>query len=186
MLTGLRFDLCVIGFLIIPSYLFYLISYVEKLAQFAVICNHIYRIGILVTVFLIFHFNLPFLSTNLPYDIPYWMRWEDYQSVFLIDCKMCYWDFNYMSQVQPIQIISGLVFLLILFVGFMPWGNFSKEFSIRREVLFFIVLLLLARGNIGQHHLRYEDSVWHKDTLINELSNNLLWLLDKTKSDRRP
>jgi hypothetical protein len=186
MITGLRFDLCVIGFLLLPSYLLYLMSYSEKWRQVSHWLNHLYKIITLVAIILVFHFNLPFVAVNLPFDIPYWMRWEDYQSLFFLsDCKVCFWDFDYMAQVYPIQIISGLMFIVVLFGSFSQWQYFSKEFSWRREFLFLVFIALMARGKLGEHHLRYEDSVWHKNPLVNELSNNPLWLIDKAKIYRR-
>ena len=65
LLIGLRFDLCVLGFIIIPSYLMYWISYIEKLKRVCVVVNQIYKVGILLIVFIVFYFNLPFMSVNL-------------------------------------------------------------------------------------------------------------------------
>ncbi len=185
LLVGLRFDLCVIGFFIIPSYFLYWISYLEKLKPACVLVNQAYKVAILLTVFTVLYFNLPFMSVNLPFDLPFWMRWEDYQSILFINCSSCYWDYEYVSRIYPIQILTGLVFLLVLFGSFSRWNFFTRDFSLRREALFIVAIGLMARGNLGQQHLRYEDSIWHKSVLINELSNNPLWLLDKLKSDRR-
>lgn len=180
-LTGFRFDLCVIGFLLIPSYVLYLASYWEKISLPCQLVNQLYKVIVVVAIFFIFHFNIPFLATNVPFDIPYWMRWEDYRSVFFLDCKVCYWDYNYLERIHPAQIISGLMYLLIIFGIFSRWTYFTKKYNFRRDLLFFIAIILMARGKIGQHHLRYEDSLWHNNSLVNELSNNPLWLMNKSK-----
>lgn len=183
--TGLRFDLCIIGFLLLPSYFFYILSYSQKLFGTCVFLNQIYKVVVLGLIFLVFHFNLPFFAQNSRFDLPFWMRWEDYQSLFLIDCQICYWDYNYLEQVIPIQIIAGFIFMLILFASVSRWRALADRFNWKREILFFAAIFLMARGNLGQYHLRYEDSVWHSNPLVNELSNNPLWLMDKVKSDRR-
>lgn len=179
---GMRFDLCVLGFLLIPMFLLYLVSYIQKLRTVCFVFGQIYKALALATIFIVFHFNIPFLSKNAPFDIPYWMHWPDYRSLFLLDCKVCYWDFDYQSSIHPLQIVSGLMMLLILFSLVSQWKYFSDKFNPNRELLFFVLLVLMARGKVGEHHLRYEDSVWHKNPIINTLSNNPLWLIDKIRN----
>ncbi len=182
MIWGLRFDVCVLGFLLVPVYVLYLVSYVETLRRYCYLLGQIYKAAALIGIFLVFHFNIPFLDKNVPFDVAYWMHWSDYRSVFFLDCRVCYWDYDYMSSVHPLQIVSGLMMLLILFSLFSRWTFFSEKFSLKREVLFFILLAIMARGKVGEHHIRYEDSVWHQHPLMNTLSNNPLWLIDKTRN----
>lgn len=182
MFWGLRFDLSVVGFLLLPIYVLYFISHIEILRRYCYLLGQIYKVSVLVGVFLVFHFNIAFLDTNVPFDVAYWMHWPDYRSIFFLDCKVCYWDYDYLSSVRPMQIVNGLMLLLILFGIFSRWAYFSDRFNIKREVLFFVALALMARGKIGKHHIRYEDSVWHSHPLINTLSNNPLWLIDKTRN----
>lgn len=183
LVLGFRFDLCVIGFLLIPIYLLYWVAYIPKLRTFAYLIAQAYKLLALLVTFLIFHFNIPFISKNTPFDLPYWMHWPDYKSMLFLDCTTCFWDYDYMSTVYPLQIVSGVMFLIVVFGFFSGWNFFSEKMSFKREILIFSALVLMARGKVGQHHLRYEDSIWHKDALINTLSNNPLWLMDKI---RRP
>lgn len=180
--TGLRFDLCVVGFLTIPSYLFYVISYNEKLNAVCIILNSAYRANIVLLAATIININIPFMAANSAFDVPHWMRWEDYLSLLGIDCRYCYRDYFYNGTAYPIQILSALMFFLIFLSAFSKWTFFSKGFSWRREVFFIVLIGLMARGKLGQHHLRYEDSLWHSNALLNELSNNPLWLIDKRKN----
>jgi len=179
---GIRFDLCVLGFLVIPIFLLYLLSYIQKLRSACFAIGQIYKALALVAIFIVFHFNIPFLAKNAPFDIPYWMHWADYRSLFFLDCRVCYWDLDYQSTLHPLQIVSGLMMLLILYSLVSQWKYFSDTFNPKREVLFFVLLALMARGKVGEHHLRYEDSIWHKNPLINTLSNNPLWLIDKVRN----
>lgn len=179
---GIRFDLCVIGFLMIPIFFLYLVSYIRRLRPFCFFTGQLYKALVLVMVFLVLHFNIPFMDKNIPFDVPYWMHWSDYRSVFFLDCSVCYWDYHYQATILPLQIISGLMLLLILFSLFSRWQYFSDKLNPKREVLFFVLLALMARGKVGEHHLRYEDSIWHKHPLINSLSNNPLWLIDKIRN----
>lgn len=181
-LWGIRFDLCVIGFLLIPIFLLYWLSYIQKIRTFCFAMGHIYKAAVLICVFLVFHFNIPFMDKNIPFDVPYWMHWPDYRSLFFLDCTTCYWDYHYQSTIHPLQIGSGLIMLLILFGLFSRWQYFSDTFNPKRELLFFVLLVLVARGKVGEHHLRYEDSIWHKHPLMNSLSNNPLWLIDKVRN----
>jgi hypothetical protein len=181
-LVGLRFDVCVLGFFLIPIYILYLVSYIEKIRKFIFGIAYVYKSLIILLTFLIFHLNIPFMAKNAPFDLPYWMHWPDYRSLVFLDCKVCYWDYGYQNSIYPIQIVSGLIFLLILFSLFSRWRYFSDSFNWKREVLFFVLLSLMARGKVGEHHLRYEDSLWHKAPLLNSLSNNPLWLIDKIRN----
>tara|TARA_B110001454_G_C12723266_1_gene436119 strand:- start:37735 stop:38436 length:702 start_codon:yes stop_codon:yes gene_type:complete len=179
---GLRFDLCVIGFLLIPVFLLYLVSYNQRLRTICSVIIQLYKAFVLVAIFVVLHLNIPFLAKNAPFDIPYWMHWPDYRSLFFLDCRVCYWDLDYQSTLHPLQIVSSLIMLLILFSLVSQWKYFSDKLNPKREVLFFVLLALMARGKVGEHHLRYEDSVWHKNPLINTLSNNPLWLIDKVRN----
>lgn len=181
-IMGLRFDLCVIGFLLIPIYLLYLLSYIKNIRNIIFISATVYSSLVLILIFVIFHINIAFMDKNIPFDIPYWMHWPDYRSLFFLDCKICFWEYDYLNSILPLQIVSGMLFLLVLFGLFSRFEYFKDEFSIKREVLFFVLLVLMARGKLGEHHLRIEDSLWNKHPLINTLSNNPLWLIDKIRN----
>lgn len=182
LIRGWWFDLCVIGFLLTPVFMLYLLSYIKKIRNLCFLTIGGYKSLMWIFILSVLYLNIPFLATNIPFDLVEWMRWPDYQSLLFINCTQCYWHYGYLSAVHPLQIIVGLMCFLIWIAVFAQWNYFSESMNIRRELLFFILLAVMARGKVGHHHLRYEDSVWHKEPLMNSLSNNPLWLMDKPKN----
>ncbi len=180
--TGWRFDLCVIGFLLMPVYVLYLFSYWLQVRKICYWIANFYKVIVVMWIMMVFHFNIPFLATNVSFDLVQWMHWPDYVGLTENGCDNCYWAYNYLAVWHPLQTVSILMWFLIIFSGFAHWTYFSDKFNLKRELLFFVLLGLMARGKVGHHHLRYEDSLWHKEPLLNSLSNNPLWLMDKPKN----
>ena len=181
---GLRFDLCVTSFLFIPIYfislglLFFDFTWIVKMLK--VIGNSFIAL-VYVSVFGIYFLNLPFFIKNTRFGIPFWMRSEDYQSLWDLTIYPSYWSFNYLSEFQFTHVILVILFsvLMSLTVIPLPQTRFKKRGWV--FISYLLVIILLARGKLGQHHLRYEDSLFSKYKLVNELALNPLWVIDKSK-----
>lgn len=183
-LWGLRFDLCVISFLLLPNFTLFLLSLFvlnNKQTKYAFVTGYIFIAVVYVLTLLVYYFNLPFIIKNSSFGIPYWMRWEDYKSLWDLSIYPSYWHFDYISEFHSYQLILLVLFttLLSLFIGTFPSLKIKK--TVPSIVIYLLVMALMARGKIGQHHIRFEDSRFSKNNIINELSLNPLWLIDKSK-----
>ncbi|NUM57420.1 MAG: hypothetical protein HUU56_02250 [Bdellovibrionaceae bacterium] len=181
---GLRFDLCVTGFLFIPIYLIALglflfnFNWVVKVLKFL---GHSFIALVYVVVFCVYFLNLPFFIKNARFGIPFWMRSEDYRSLWDLTIYPSYWSFNYLSEFQFTHVILVILFSLLMSLTVIPLPQVVFKRRGWVFISYLLVIILLARGKIGQHHLRYEDSLFSKYKLVNELSLNPLWVFDKSK-----
>ncbi|MCB0368154.1 MAG: hypothetical protein KDD45_01635 [Bdellovibrionales bacterium] len=181
---GFRFDLCVIGFLLIPIFLVFILSLSvnqPKLLKYIFGFGFLYIAIIYILTLLIYYFNLPFFIKNSGFGLPYWMRWEDYQSLWQLNKYPTYWHYNYVAEFHSYQLMLIILFscLLSLFIIPVPTLKFKKpKYTI---LAYFFIIALMARGKLGQYHLRFEDSRFSKNPIINDLSLNPLWLIDKSK-----
>lgn len=183
---GTWFDLCVSGFILFPLAVMFFLEekFKYRVSRFLQYLSNLYQVFIFIVMALLYSLNIPFFITNLNFGDPHWMRWEDYKSVFFIDCHYCYWHYDYLNQWYSLFWVVISVFILQLYSLVLSSKNEVAKVSVKRYIFTFCFLMLLARGKLTRHHIRYEDSIWHKEPLINELSNSPLWLLDKSNSNR--
>lgn len=181
---GLRFDLCVIGFLIIPSLIIFMVSLLlssDWMKKYLYWIGYGYLIFVYMITFAVYYFNLPFLIKNSGFGIPYWMRWQDYQSMFDLSIYPSYWHFDYVSEVQVYHVILVVLFTLLASSVLIPVPNIKIKNTKTSLLIYVLLIALMARGRLGQHHIRFEDSRFSKSNTLNELSLNPLWLIDKSK-----
>ena len=190
---GLRFDLCVIGFLLLPVFLIFLLSLFvfQKWGQkYLFYLGYGYLIAVFAMTFMVYYFNLPFIIKNSAFGIPYWMRWQDYQSMYDLSIYPSYWHFDYVSEVQIYHVILVVIFSLLSSLVLVTPPNIKIKNSATSLFVYVLIMALMARGKLGQHHIRFEDSRFSKSNTLNELSLNPLWLIDKSKEqlsqDREP
>lgn len=181
---GFRFDLCVIGFLVLPVFFIFLLSLglsQKRVQKYLFWLGYSYIITVFVLSFAVYYFNLPFIVKNSGFGIPYWMRWQDYQSMYDFSIYSSYWHFDYVSEVQVYHVILVVIFsLLSSFVLISP-PNIRIKNTATSLLVYLVVIALMARGKLGQQHIRFEDSRFSKNNTLNELSLNPLWLIDKSK-----
>lgn len=183
-LWGLRFDLCVTGFLLMPLFFIFCLALIfsEKWGRkYLFYLGYFYISCVFILSFAVYYFNLPFIIKNAGFGIPYWMRWQDYQSLYDLSIYPSYWHFDYVSEVQIYHIILMVIFSLISSLVLIPAPNIKLRNTYISVALYFLAIALMSRGKVGQHHIRFEDSRLSKSTLLNELSLNPLWLIDKSK-----
>lgn len=181
---GFRFDLCVVGFLTLPLFLIFLLSLMgptKSVQKYLFRVGYGYLIVVFVITFAIYYFNLPFIIKNSGFGIPYWMRWQDYQSMYDFSIYPSYWHFDYVSEVQVYHVLLVVIFSLLSSLVLLSPPSIRIK-NTRTSLLVYVVLIaLMARGKLGQHHIRFEDSRFSKNNTLNELSLNPLWLIDKSK-----
>lgn len=183
-LWGLRFDLCVTGFLLMPLFFIFCVTLVlpEKWGRkYLFYLGYFYISLVFILSFAVYYFNLPFIIKNAGFGIPYWMRWQDYQSLYDLSIYPSYWHFDYVSEIQVYHVILMVIFSLISSMVLIPVPNIQYKKTYIAVGFYFLAIALMARGKWGQHHIRFEDSRFSESVLLNELSLNPLWLIDKSK-----
>lgn len=181
---GLRFDLCVSGFLLIPIFTLFILSLVKSSKWNPRWCHYIgycYLAVIYIITFAVYYFNLPFILKNAGFGIPYWMRLEDYKSMYDFSIYPSYWHFDYVSEVQGYHTLLIILFSVLVSLVVLPTPSIKIKGTVLSIVLYFIFITLMARGKLGEHHIRFEDSKFSSNKILNELSLNPLWLIDKPK-----
>jgi hypothetical protein len=183
-LAGLRFDILIFGFLMIPIYFLLMIgAFTEKwpagvLTGYKVYLGIAWLVICLLTFVDFFHFAK--FGTR--------MRFADYTS----------WNFSVLlEQMQAMQrhqiLIFSVITLMLLSLGYMltmslKFGEWKDEFSpipgskweITWRVLFpLLIVFLAARGTVDAHHLGLEHSEVSSMKAINEMALNPVWCFDK-------
>ena len=184
LLTGIRFDLMVYGFLFIPIYFLILIQTIsERWPKFWFSFYKFYFAATWLLVCVLtyvdfFHFTLKQKR----------MRFQDYLD----------WNFDifYSQWMQipnsQVYLFSALLAALLLFgissavsVKFGDWKDeYSPHPAGRWEVLArlavpILLIALAARGTVEAHHLELQHSIVSANTYINEMALNAVWCFDK-------
>ncbi len=182
--AGVRFDVLVIGFILIPITLVLLIQAILQkwqswsLALYKVYLSVVWTLICGMSYMDFFHFA--------KYGSR--MRWEQYHT----------WSFEefyqQMSGLQANQVtIFTVISLLLLALGLMmirglKFGHWKDEYSpskgspfevTMRVLLPFVLVALAARGTVEPHHLGLEHSRVSSNTSINEMALNAVWCFDK-------
>ncbi|WP_413586088.1 hypothetical protein [Bdellovibrio sp. HCB274] len=182
--TGIRFDLLIFGFLLLPIYFILMIQAVcEKWPN-----------GMFL--FYKFYFGAVWLAISLLSFVDFFhyahhgrrMRFAEYSN----------WTPQFtLEQMQSLPQNQALIFSIItvvlLVLGYMliravNFGQWKDEYSPQkgskiemalRIVLPLLVIVLAARGTVEPHHLALEHSQISHSTALNEISLNAVWCFDK-------
>lgn len=182
--AGLRFDLLVFGFIMIPVYLSLMVQALAmKWPRWLLTGFKFYFGAIWLVICLLSCADFFFFARHGRR-----MRFADYRQ----------WTFeDFFEQTKALQANQTLVFLtitiLLLILGYMlirglKFGEWKDEYSpqpgsqleIFWRVLFPVFLVALAaRGTLEPHHLEYSHSLISNNTVINEMALNAVWCFDK-------
>lgn len=183
-LAGLRFDILIFGFLMIPIYFLLMIeAFMEKWPQGLLIAYKVY-FGLMWFVICVltyidfFHFAR--FGTR--------MRFADYTS----------WNFSVLIEQMELlprhQVwIFSVITVMLFSLGYMltkalRFGEWKDEFSpiagskieiLWRVALPLLIVFLAARGTVEAHHLGLEHSEVSSMQSINEMALNPVWCFDK-------
>lgn len=179
-IIGLRFDLLVICFLLIPLLL---ATYVLALGLWNILFLWATRIYLFLVWTLVCVISLidgaQFTKSQQR------LRHGGYEHLWSIN-----WPHKVFHSFQENPLVCFL-FAVVFVLGFTSlwtqkisnWKSSAEKMS-RLNILIkilipLIVVLLGARGSLGPHHLDYRDSQFSTFSPINELSLNALWTFDK-------
>lgn len=182
--TGLRFDILVYGFLLIPALIFWwLITLSIQWKPWAVALTH-------------WWFRLTWLAVCLLQVVDFMQFHTNGVRIRAVEFESLFG--GWLSQIWPqVSLIPFLVFTAVAAIIWTlgAWvlrqvelGDWKDEYSpIRggaKEILWrliwpLFVVGLMARGTLEEHHLRYEHSLISNDTRLNEMALNPMWTLDK-------
>lgn len=166
--TGLRFDLLVISFSLIPIFLFFVVNlkhqskYVGFLNFFSAIIWLIFGC--------VYFFN--FISLDLKQDLIWSQNWIQIPEILMASS----W----------VHLLSSLILAIFLFYcGFY----FFKE--IRRILMMatfpskigiFLILAFFARGSLGKDHLRRNDCDGRRSSVVRAICLNPVYVALKIKN----
>ncbi|MFP5518955.1 MAG: hypothetical protein ACLGGX_03575 [Bdellovibrionia bacterium] len=183
-LTGARFDLLVLGFVLIPVVLGHLAQALS--AQWLKLNEVITKVWLIV--FWVLAMLLNWIDFYIYHRTGLRARWPDYAEFF-------YGSLVDFTQQLPFKIWGLFAFILLLMLGlgiyvilnpaYGYWkDSYSPQRGTRFEIFMRIVLPLAlvavaARGTFEPHHLDYRHSLISNDTRLNEMALNPMWCLDK-------
>ncbi|MNJ93403.1 hypothetical protein D3C87_110830 [compost metagenome] len=183
-LAGIRFDLLVFGFILIPIYFLLMIqAMLEKWPRSLFYFYKFYFSFVWAAVCSVTFVDFFFFSRYGRH-----MRFADYMN----------WTPEKLTEqsyaLQSNQtLIYGVITALLLALGFMlikaiKFGDWKDEYSptqgSKLEVLWrvflpLILVFLAARGTVEPHHLELAHSEVSNNTVINEMALNAVWCFDK-------
>jgi len=179
-LIGLRFDLLVWSFAFLPLFLFLLTKFQFKLKNQM---SQIYLSVVWVGFSLINLLNLPYFALNQKH-----LNWPEWSFLNAVEIFT-----EWLSGPQPFLKILVVVFIILsctLGIVEIRQGFSNSNKSIlpkslnRKKILLqfmasLLVIAFCARGKIGVHHLRREDSQITDFAEWNELALNAQWSFNK-------
>ncbi|MNS76141.1 hypothetical protein D3C72_1096790 [compost metagenome] len=184
-IAGLRFDLLVVGFIMIPITLLILIqAFLEKWPSWLFVFYRVYLATFWVIICSVTYADFFFFARNGRR-----MRLEEYKNwnLDLLKDQMMSVQQNNTHLVFSIITVMLLILGLSLIFG-LKFGAWKDEYSPRKggfgEIVFrilvpLILVALAARGTVEPHHLALEHSEVSNNTVINEMALNAPWCFDK-------
>ena len=182
--TGFRFDLLVYGFLLMPLLFFwYLITLTTKWSPWALRVSKAWLRLTWTQVIFLSAIDFPFFHVSGAR-----MRAADFNKLF---------DGSFSEVWSAMPMMAFFIFLTVLLIiwllglwllGQIRWGDWKDEYSPLkgspleiswRLLVPLLLVALMARGTLEEHHLRYEHSLISNDTRLNEMALNPMWTLDK-------
>lgn len=183
-LAGIRFDILIFGFALIPiTVLLFIQAVAEKWPKAMFGFYKSYMAFVWTAICLLTYVDFFYFVKQGAR-----MRWEQYRS----------WTFQtWIEQTQEVLpnqlVIYSIITVLLLALGLMmvkslKFGEWKDEFSPRkggkieiviRILLPFILVFLAARGTVEPHHLALEHSEVSSKPSINEMALNAVWCFDK-------
>lgn len=214
---GLRFDICILGFLSIPvvflmwfefflsrvSAIYFKIKNqkirsqklinlslkLEAIKFYFSLMTKIYGIICLYLVIIIYCLNANFFQSSKKISDSHWLRSEQYLEIIQ---KLNPFEEQLIkagsSNIQD-RTTNSILILFILIFGvlysylFISKNRFMENVHFKNKLMMVLITILIfisARGKLGQHHIRFEDSKHSKIFIYNELTLNPVWLIDKS------
>lgn len=182
--AGIRFDLLIYGFVLIPIVLLLLVQAIsEKWPGFMFIFYRIYFALVWLMIC-----GLNFVDFFFFSRFGRHMRFADYER-WTPESLMEQWHVLQPNQAWIYFSITALLLILgLMLVKALKFGIWKDEFSpdsgntfeISWRVVLPIVLVgLAARGTVEAHHLELAHSEVSDNTVINEMALNAVWCFDK-------
>lgn len=182
--VGLRFDILVMGFVFILPTVYLIVQ--ALVIQWSSLINAFHKIYfVIVWTFMSFMIYVDFFHFA---KFGRHMRWSEYEN---LDFSQYYiWiESSLANQFWIFTLMVGFFFSIgIAAIRSLDFGHWKDEFSPRQpwflektvRILWpLLFVALCARGSLGQHHLRLEDSKVSKNEAINEMALNAIWCFDK-------
>jgi hypothetical protein len=166
-LVGVRFDLLVIGFILIPAVTIFPALFLTKLKEPV--------LKKILKLYLSLMWGLVVLSSFV--SLPLYLlkgrhfRWKEDSFVWL-------------SLDVTTAVLVCIIFLLVILVGLKTIRNqkFDRNLPFLKgawHLLAVLIVALAARGTVSAHHLEKADSEISPWENLNELVINSIWALDK-------
>lgn len=163
---GLRFDLLMISFLLLPILLLFMFQ--QRISFFKYIDRYATVVWLMVAV--IYFYN--FLYLNLYQD----RIWSD--------------DWQHTSELLKLSSFSALFYsmcaaILIFLSGVSLFKSFRKVFFKTNKgslLLMLLILAVLARGSLGEDHLRRNHCDGKKNSVVRAFCLNPLYVATKIKN----
>jgi hypothetical protein len=183
--ASLRFDLMIVGYIALPSLI--LLSFNQKFKL-----QWLSKLSSLWIYFSVFLFCLISFSEFIFIKI-FSNRWNSFDLNPIIES---YPDYiheytNLLKELQALPIVlfgAGLTLISILItlrINKTIQKTNPKMISHKKNLISLILYILCIRSSLGSYHLDLRHSEVSKDTTINSLTVNTLYLLDQTLRQRR-
>jgi len=179
--TGLRFDLLILGFFLLPPLLlgFLIRSSRKKVLVFQAYLSFFWWGNLTMTFFDLAYFSLYQKHMNA----------AEWAVSGLMDLVLLW----FIHPLATSKVLTLAVFLMSGIIGLLELRKAARRFNsgrvttpfdfVKKQAIVSFLLLVLvvfcARGSFGQHHLRREDSFKTHSKEWNELALNALWSFSK-------
>ncbi|MEN0059660.1 MAG: hypothetical protein AAGB31_12545 [Bdellovibrio sp.] len=183
-LAGVRFDLLILGFVMIPVSLILLLqAFTERWPSwmFVIYRGYFMLVWFLICVLTFIDF-FHFVRTGMR------MRFTDYM-MWTPDAWMDSLHGLQRNQIWIFSVITILLFNLgYMLIKGLRFGEWKDEFSPNtgsrlemglRIVIPLMLVALAARGTVTAHHLAWEHSDVSGNKAVNEMALNAVWCFDK-------
>ncbi|MEK2689669.1 hypothetical protein [Bdellovibrio sp. GT3] len=182
--AGIRFDLLVFGFLLLPIYFILMIqAFFEKWPNWMFVIYKIYFGAVWLAISLLTYvdfFHYAHHGRRMRFaEYSNWspeFTWEQMRSLPQ--------NQNWVFTVITLALLI-LGYMLIKAVNFGQWKDEyspqkgSKFEMALRIVVPLLLIVLAARGTVEPHHLALEHSLVSDSTSLNEMALNAVWCFDK-------
>ena len=163
---GFRFDLLILSFLLLPILLLFMFQ--QRISFFKYIDR--YAIVVWLMVAGVYFYN--FLYLNLYQDRIWSEDWQQTSELFKLSSLSALFG-------------SALAAILIFLSGVSLFQSFRKTFFKTNKgslIVMLLILAVLARGSLGEDHLRRNHCDGKKNSVVRALCLNPLYVATKIKN----
>ena len=173
-LMGFRFDLLIIAFILGP--LFFLIPFKFS---FKIKITKIYLSLMWVLVSVLNFINIPYFSINQRFiNQPDWEK-LNIKQIFEIWFTGQEVSIKFLFFIFTFLILSRGILAIVKINAMKNTSTSGIKLELLKLIIFLIAVIFCARGKLGSHHLRREDSYIVLNPSWNELSLNPQWSFNK-------